>query len=225
MDQRILDKIKKCLALAQSPEPHEAAAAMRQAQKLMDMHGVTQGQLTASDVASARVDSVCAVSVVNKWELHLMHMVANAFGCKIMWTGSSSYNHNVFGFFTLIGLKQQAELAAYTAQVLQRRIYKKRAEYQRGLGGDRKQRTQMADSFAIGWITAVKKTVVAFANPAGIDEAIQQRLNGMTSGKTAKTRERMIDGRAMEAGITAAAGESINRPMSGKASTQLAIGA
>lgn len=27
-----LDKIRKCLALAASPEPHEAAAALRQAQ-------------------------------------------------------------------------------------------------------------------------------------------------------------------------------------------------
>ena len=35
-----LDKIKKCLALAASPEAHEAAAALRQAQKLMAQFGL-----------------------------------------------------------------------------------------------------------------------------------------------------------------------------------------
>ena len=33
---KILDKIKKCLALAASPEAHEAAAALRQAFSLKD---------------------------------------------------------------------------------------------------------------------------------------------------------------------------------------------
>ena len=37
-----LAKIKKCLALAASPNPHEAAAATRQAQKLMAEYGLTE---------------------------------------------------------------------------------------------------------------------------------------------------------------------------------------
>ena len=37
MDKKTaIDKIRKCLALSKSAEPHEAAAAMRQAQKAMD---------------------------------------------------------------------------------------------------------------------------------------------------------------------------------------------
>ena len=38
----ILRKIEKCLALAKSSEPAEAAAALRQAQALMREHGVSQ---------------------------------------------------------------------------------------------------------------------------------------------------------------------------------------
>ncbi len=37
---KALAKIKKCLALGRSTNPHEAAAAMRQAQKLMAEHGL-----------------------------------------------------------------------------------------------------------------------------------------------------------------------------------------
>jgi hypothetical protein len=33
VDDKILNKIKKCLALSTSSEPHEAASALRQAQK------------------------------------------------------------------------------------------------------------------------------------------------------------------------------------------------
>lgn len=50
-DQRILERIKKCLALSQSSEPHEAAAALRQAQKLMEMHG---GQPSRSSAGGHR---------------------------------------------------------------------------------------------------------------------------------------------------------------------------
>ena len=41
-DDKILDKIKKCLVLASSANEHEAAAALRQAQKLMEAHGISR---------------------------------------------------------------------------------------------------------------------------------------------------------------------------------------
>lgn len=41
LDPKILAKIKKCLALASSSNPNEAATALRQARALMEKHGVT----------------------------------------------------------------------------------------------------------------------------------------------------------------------------------------
>ena len=47
MDQeKIIDKIKKCLALAKSDNPHEAATALRQAQKLMEQHNLTEQDIS-----------------------------------------------------------------------------------------------------------------------------------------------------------------------------------
>ena len=36
--ERALEKIKKCLALAESPNPNEAESALRQARKLMEKY-------------------------------------------------------------------------------------------------------------------------------------------------------------------------------------------
>ena len=38
----IIGKIKKCLSLSQSDNPHEAASALRQAQALMRKHGLDE---------------------------------------------------------------------------------------------------------------------------------------------------------------------------------------
>lgn len=49
--EKALAKLKKCLALAASSEPHEAAAALRQAQALMRQHALTE-----DDVEASRID-------------------------------------------------------------------------------------------------------------------------------------------------------------------------
>ena len=42
---RVIERIRKCLALGESPEPHEAAAAKRQAEKLMRAHNVSRAEI------------------------------------------------------------------------------------------------------------------------------------------------------------------------------------
>lgn len=64
MNNRVLEKIKKCLRLATSDNPAEAAAGLRQAQKLMAMHGLTQSDLELSEVSSHRVKSVACRDIV-----------------------------------------------------------------------------------------------------------------------------------------------------------------
>ena len=46
---RMLSKIKKCLALSKSSNEHEAAAALRQAQKLMELHGICEAEVELVD--------------------------------------------------------------------------------------------------------------------------------------------------------------------------------
>ena len=49
-NEKVLEKIKKCLRLAKSSNPHEAAAAMRQAQKLMEKYNLTERDVDLTDV-------------------------------------------------------------------------------------------------------------------------------------------------------------------------------
>ena len=54
----IIGKIKKCLSLSQSDNPHEAASALRQAQALMRKHGLDEVAMANAEVAPRAVGDV-----------------------------------------------------------------------------------------------------------------------------------------------------------------------
>ena len=74
-----LKKIKKCLALGRSAGEHEAAAAMRQAQKLMQEFNVREQDISLLDVHEAQARA--AGMAANAWEVRLVRVIAEAFGC------------------------------------------------------------------------------------------------------------------------------------------------
>ena len=117
-----LQKIKKCLALAASSNPHEAAAAMRQAQKLMQEHGLDEADVNLADVAEVVMDGRNVPMV--RWETGLAKIVADAFGC-LTHTGvrlslNGGATHRRVRAFTFIGVGASAEIAGYAFAVLSR---------------------------------------------------------------------------------------------------------
>ena len=224
-DEKILNKIKKCLALSASSEPHEAAAAMRQAQKLMEIHGISQIDVQRSDIGELNVSSKVSVSKVNPWELKLMATVADAFGCKLMWIPSYSWSRDVYGRFTFIGLKSQIELAQYTAEVMQRKLMKARAAFAKTINpaASRAFKSSQLDGFCLGWTIEVKKTVHAFALAEETKQMIAEYVEEKSTGE-AKTKAKTYGAAGYDAGREAGAGESIHRPMGANAAN-LMIGA
>lgn len=83
--QTAIGKIKKCLALAKSSEPHEAAAAMRQAQKLIEQFGIEHPELLAAGVGEVWSKSAAASRPV-RYEVALASAVAEAYGCALLFT-------------------------------------------------------------------------------------------------------------------------------------------
>jgi len=223
MDQdRVIEKIKKCLALSQSSNAGEAANALRQAQKLMELHGISQAAIGLSDVGEAKVKSMASVRRVKDWELRLLNMVAKAFGCRLMFLKSHSHAQDVFATYTLLGLKQQVEVAQYTAVVLQRRLMKARAEFVTGLTNPymgRGEKTVEADGFCHGWVQAVERTVSAFALSDDQKAAIEEAFQSRTGGRTSKVQRRRIGDHGMQAGYEAGQHESLNRPVHAAAPT------
>ena len=170
IDSRILDKITKCLSLANDSrgDPATAAIALRQAQALMRQHNVTEDGLAAASCDHESLRSAFSVSQPKPYETNLMRVVSQAFGCEVVWTSSSSHASNVFGSFTLIGPKSGVTVDKHAAVVLQRQLVKARADFVRTHSHlTSKAKTVEADGFCVGWVQAVRKTVDAFADPDG----------------------------------------------------------
>ncbi|AVH35388.1 DUF2786 domain-containing protein [Pseudomonas monteilii] len=173
MDQdRILDKIKKCLEMAKGKgsNPNEAEIALRQAHKLMETYNVEMGDVLASMAGEAKV-AAGSESEPPAWRVRLAHVCGEAFGVHFI-ISAPWFEHASFIF---IGCGAAPELAGYAYQVLERQLQKARRDY---LATQKrcKRSTKVArgDAFAHGWIDAVLVKVEQFAGVEdNIAEAIQ----------------------------------------------------
>lgn len=185
-----LQKIKKCLALAASPEAHEAAAAMRQAQKLMEQFG-----LSAEDVSLADVEEKGAKAqnvTLQNWEAMLCAVVAEAFGCQYFtqqrrgWPmlGQTRTQRN----FVFIGVSPAAEIAAYAYDVLARQCAKERKAHMALQPKNCKPATKSArgDAYAMGWVVGVKDKLPAAATNE-TNQQLVKRYKEINHGQMSKT--------------------------------------
>lgn len=231
IDPKILSKIKKCLSLATSSNPNEAATALRQAHALMAKHGVSTHEITMSDIGEVHAESkTMSRDKPAHWEARLAAVVGRAFGCHLMVQRSvlpKGLGHVNEGHYIFVGLKQQAEVAAYTTTVLARKCKTARQQWLNenyggvgiGIKGIKAKKTRMADMFAEGWVESIGKLVMDFANPPEIDAAIKQRIADQATGNKAPTRSvkpkdlGSHEYAAAAMGAQAAKGESLFRPM------------
>ena len=152
-NEKLLEKLKKLLALAKSDNPHEAALALQRAQKLMQAYNITQADLALSDIDES-VSNYWAAGSVNppRYMLGLLDIIQVAFGVK-------SIIHSGFkpgvGFY---GNKDRVELASYTWEVLARQLIAARKNYigQQNKRIKNKTKTSRGDKFAEGWVLAVR---------------------------------------------------------------------
>lgn len=223
--QKAIEKIKKCFALAKSDNPHEAAAAMRQAKALMEKFNISSADVSAADIGESSTESTTmARDKPAQWEANLAAMVGRAFGCKMMVSQIKRQFGRPLnqGEYVFIGLKHQAEVAAYTARVLIRNCKKARANFIENLPSTYKKstKTKAGDAFATGWISETRKKVTEFANPESVQTAIDKHLDkSLTSDKEAMTRKSISKQPTLreilsaEAGKKAAQSEQLHRPM------------
>lgn len=242
IDPKILSKIKKCLALGASPNPHEAAVAMSQAQALMRKHGVDSAQVAMAEVGEAETASrTMSRDKPAHWELRLAAAVGKAFGCQMLLSRllhpKCARRHVNEGSFVFIGQKAQAEVAAYTLEVLARKCKVARqkwiAEKLAGLSelrGGRTKATRLGDAFAEGWVNSIGQLVTDFANSHEVETAIKQRMEEKkTSENCAPSRDIKEDSIGLDERIAARFGqlaarcESLYRPM-GTEAPRVAIG-
>lgn len=166
---KAIAKIRKCLALAKSSNPHEAAAALRQAQALMREHGVTEEGVRLAEVKEASGDA--RMQTLTAWETMLCSDVADAFGCRVLASKRLSGqwpNRRALRTWVFIGVGASAELAQYAYDVLSRQCAKDRQ------GHISKQpkacktitKTARGDAFAQAWVLGVRAQLQAYAGTA-----------------------------------------------------------
>lgn len=175
--EQALRKVRACLRLGASANPHESAAALRQARALMERYGLTQSEAAGcrhEDAATRQRGASLPVSVAL-----LASMVADGFGCRMLIVrhqcGRSGAT--VVRFY---GMASAATVAAYAFTVLRRQLDTDRQRYTRvRLKSTRSDAMRKArlERFSIGWVYAIEslfpKTETPHAHTDLIDAQIR----------------------------------------------------
>lgn len=193
-DQALL-KIKKCMALRASSNENEAAAAMRQAQKLMEQHGITEADVALADVSEVRCRA--AMQSSPRWEARLASLVGEAFGCDVIWTSERKfigYRVSSRTMVLFIGVGVAPQVASYAWAVLDRQCAGKRLEHVRQQPKSCKPitRTARGDAFADGWVTGVQDKLLAFAGDRHQELIEQYRGIHYPKTKEVRTKSRAV---------------------------------
>lgn len=117
--EKVLDKIKKCLALGQSANEHEAAQALKQAQALMEKYEVNAVDIALSRVSEQKADRKMAFKLAD-WQWGIANMISDIFGCQ-------SYQRGKTMMF--YGIGNRAEISAYAFDVVYRQISADRRKF------------------------------------------------------------------------------------------------
>lgn len=225
--EQALKRIKKCLALAQSSEPHEAAAAIRQAQALMEKYGLDQAAVEMSDITETRLKSTG--TKIQDWEANLASMVASSLGIRAMAIAGRaakiSRDNRLLktrAEVIFVGTAHKVKIAEYMFQSLARQMRKARA-----LVAARRLTTAEILLFNTGWLYAVEPKVKAFAQP--VDERIDAYIEKLGEvrehdyGK--KVKKAIANGtKGLTAGYRAGQEAELYQAMEKASSTADAIG-
>lgn len=222
MDGKVLDKIKKLLALGQSTNPHEAANAVCKAQQLMQEY-----QLTMQDVELTSIGEV-ATKMTNtsrkqpRWHVGLIHVVCSAFGVAPF----VEYHLGAEPVCKFIGRHEKIEVAVYFYIVLSRKIKQARRQYLSALSRRTKaaNRTARADLFCEGWVYGVAHNI---AKPAQsekeeglIKEYIRQKYPFVIEAKSRATNIK-YEGDSLHKGYAAGMEVEVNTGVPGQERKQI----
>lgn len=216
--QDVLNKIKKCLALAKSNNANEAATALRQAQKLMEKYSVTSAEIDLSEFETCKASTHVATKKP-AYQHGLVTVICKAFGVHAVF----HYRHVEF-----IGLGIQPEIASYAYQVLFRQLKADRNDYLQGLSNRFKKtnKTRKADLFAEGWVYEIRKKVTEFVNPSKFDKLIEEfkesYFDQLQQPKVKRHKAKANDDDAIYKGRLAGKNAQLHHGMDGQSQLRIA---
>jgi hypothetical protein len=180
--ERVIRKIKHCLALSQSSNETEAATALRQAQALMRKYQLTETEVKLSDVGEVESSQARATRRPS-WDRDLGAVVADVFNCKALglthWCAVSqrSVERAVF-----VGVAPAQHIALYAYEALLAKLTIARKEYvgcvRRGANRSPYAPETAGNHFAIAWVSQVHGKLKRLLPQGEEDAQIQHASNG-----------------------------------------------
>ena len=220
MNKRILDKIKKLMALANSSNPHEAANALRKAQLLMQEYQLSESDVDLSDIAEHSATLANTSKAQPQWSMNLMTMILQTFGV------TGYFNPGLRRCF-FVGYQDRAEIAAYCYTVLARQLKAARREFQ-GRQNKRlkpKTKTARADLFCEGWVSGVyqqvRDLVPSEKEQALVAQYMSQKHSRLTAAKVREANATARDQDAGYAGFVAGKQVKLNAGVNGQEAVKL----
>lgn len=145
-----LRRLQRCLRLAASSNPNEAAIALRQARKLMMQYGLAEDDARLGEYRSCDAPTRIRRPDLPLHLVGLAKLVANTFRCELLAGWSSTGSRTV----KFVGLRTNAELAAYAFTVLRRQLEADASRHTRRLRKPSR-KAEKTVLFAQGWVYAV----------------------------------------------------------------------
>lgn len=218
---KIINKIKKCLALAKSSNGNEAATALRQAQKLMQQHNISQEDIDLAEM-NAKTTRSGKARTPPKYVIYLASLICRAFGVEMIFKETLDGCDVEF-----IGLGIQPETASYAYDVLLRQLTRDRKAYMATLSNRCKTttKTRKADIFAEHWVMQAARTVTEFAKPSNfkemVDAFVARRHGELTKFKARERKKTNQDSGAVLAGRRAGNNVQLHHGMNGQRTERL----
>lgn len=177
--ERIIEKIKRCLALSKSSNENEAAMALRQAHAMMAKYQISMNDINLSDVTNAQSDETIPAKPM-VYQIILAKVIAEKFGCEVY----SKYNFEKGKYvLSFIGIDLYSTIASYAFDVLYRQLKQARRDYMAkhlSRVRIRKNKTARADVFCEGWVHSVAKLVDNLVPPSVDKKLIELKMSGLS---------------------------------------------
>lgn len=190
-NQKIIQKIKRCLALSKSSNENEAATALRQAHAMMAKYNLCVEDIKATDIKESP-SKTTATKAPNVYMAALAQMIARLFGCTFFISRDLVYKNGKAqwrGNWVFFGLDGYVEIASYAFDTLCRQLKKARNDYMKtelSLVRIKKNKYARADAFCYGWVASVREKVAALVPPK-VDMAFIEYQFKKTHNATKKT--------------------------------------
>ena len=240
IDQKIIDKLQKLLALSASDNENEASLAMKKAEELMREYNLSVADV-ALDGSGAHVGSaeVCGLTKTSQtWETSLGSIIAKTFNGRAIRTRNSNGWHFTFvaGQTDLIIITDLFERLRTTIKRMSQAYVNHAKDFTRTHG------KSLHNSYRMGMITTINQRLERLKqntaptdsrNTFGMtgtalmvikDKAVDQRVNRIFPRvRTTTSRASRVDGNAYQQGMTDGNNVSLHQSVDGGASVPLGL--